>query len=140
MQPNQGTGVPMLEVLQEMGFTLEFLYYVGDDTEPDPALPGACQGFQDAAELEELLRASEAAAFYSEYYFDRRLTRCGKAQFSVSNFRLGFEGAIDTLRQLLHVCELPFYRRYAAYLGKPFDLPPESHGAPGRQPSEQEQR
>jgi hypothetical protein len=120
LSPEKGTGVPMLAMLAEMGFGLEFLVYTGDGTKPDPRLPGLVRPFRDVATLEELLRASAADAFYSEFYFDRRLSRTGKAQFSISDFQLGLEGAIWTLNRLLRICSLSYYRRYAVFLGRPF--------------------
>ena len=70
--------------------------------------------------FQSLLQQSEAAAYYSEYFFDRRLTRSGKAQFSIADFKLGLDGAIETLTRLLRICSLPFYRRYGRYLGESF--------------------
>ena len=90
------------------------------DVEADHELDGECHRFNDAPELEARLRDSPAEAFYSELYYDRRLTRCGKAQFSVSDFALGLAGAVQTAQHLLRVCELPFYRKYGAHMGAPF--------------------
>jgi len=120
LDPAEGTGVPMLAVLEELGFDLEFLCWGGDADADRPALPGESSVFGDARELEELLRRSSASAFYTEYYFDRRLTRCGKSAFSVSDFRLGIDGALATAERLIRSCELPFYRRYGALAGSPF--------------------
>jgi hypothetical protein len=33
---------------------------------------------------------------------------------------MGADGAIETLKQLLSVCRMPFYRKYAGYLGQAF--------------------
>ncbi|MBW2457930.1 MAG: hypothetical protein JRI68_25720 [Deltaproteobacteria bacterium] len=124
LHPQKSTGVPILSVLQEMGFGLELLCFEGDgDSAPVAALPGHSVVFHDVAELEARLRASAATAFYSEFSFDRRLSRCGKAQFSVAAFEPGIEGAFVTLRELLRICRLPFYRRYARYLGPAFAGP-----------------
>ncbi len=124
LHPQKSTGVPMLAVLQEMGFELELLCYEGErDSAPLAALLGHVLVFHDVAELEARLRASAATAFYSELTFDRRLSRCGKAQFSVAAFEPGIEGAFATLRALLRICRLPFYRRYARYLGPAFPAP-----------------
>ena len=129
LNPRDLTGVPVLELLLEQGFVLDFLYY-GDDPAPLlealPALdaqalePATWSTFTTPAELGVRLQESEAVAFYSELYFDRRLTRCGKAQFSVRDFKLGPAGAIESARQLIRTCRLPFYRVYADYLGEPF--------------------
>lgn len=118
LHPEKASGVPLLEAVDEMGFALEFLLH--DQIPEVPSMPGPCAMFGDPAELEERLRASAASAYYSEFYFDRRLSRCGKAQFSVSDFRLGIGGALETLRHLLQICSLPFYRRYGAHLGPAF--------------------
>jgi hypothetical protein len=120
LSPNQGSGVPVLALLEEMGFALEFLCWAGEGDDWQDALPGARRAFADAAELEAGLRASAATAFYSELTFDRRLSRTGKARFSVADFELGLEGALVTLERLLHLCRTPFHRRYGAYLGRPF--------------------
>ena len=93
-----------------------------------PALPGTGGGaarrrfvpYQSASELEARLRASDAVAFYSELYFDPRLTRTGKNAFSIHDFQLGLDGALATLRRLLAICRLPYFRTYARYLGSPF--------------------
>jgi len=118
LDPTESAGVPLMAMLQEMGFQLELLLY--HDVPEDIALPGDKQRFAGADELADLLRRSTAAAFYSELFFDRRLSRSGKAQVSASDFRLGLGGALETLRRLLAVCELPFYRRYGQHLGEPF--------------------
>ncbi len=116
--PQRGPGVPMLENLQEMGFSLEFLRYQEGGSAAE--LPGTSKTFSNPQQLETLLRESPAAAFYSEYFFDRRLSRTGKAQFSIADFLPGPRGAVATLSRLLQICSLPFYRRYARHLGAPF--------------------
>ena len=127
-EPRRLTGIPMIEMLDEMGFGLDFLFFA-----PSAAAESGsaaltelrAQGrrtavFRERDELEQQLRAAHAQAFYSENFFDRRLTRSGKGQFSVNLIQMGVEGAIETLQQLLAVCRMPFYRKYAGYLGQPF--------------------
>jgi hypothetical protein len=75
--------------------------------------------FRTEAELAEALRGGDAEAVYSEYTFDHRLTRRGKAAFSVADFAPGPSGAVDTLRRLVRRCGLPFYRAYGALLEDP---------------------
>ncbi len=115
--PSLTVGVPVLEMIREMGFELELLLY--DDVE-ETELPGTHARFSTPQELAGLLTDSTAAAFYSELYYDRRLSRSGKAQFSVADFQLGLGGAVATLRRLLRICELPFYRRHGQALGQAF--------------------
>lgn len=124
LEPRLMTGVPILAMLKEMGFALEFLFY--DDGKDRQALEAMALGknkvaaFSTPEELESRLKSSQAQAFYSEVFFDRRLTRSGKAQFSVQQFQLGPDGAVATLKRLLSVCRIPFYRKYGNYLGEAF--------------------
>ncbi len=121
LAPRRASGVPMLDLLQEMGFSLEFLCY--QDGALVTQLPGSCKHFSEPEQLETLLRESSASAFYSEYFFDRRLSRTGKAQFSIADFLPGPRGALATLDRVLQICSLPFYRRHARHLGAPFGQP-----------------
>ncbi len=103
-EPKTLFGIPMIAVLEEMGFGVEVLLF-GED-------------FKTPAELEKVLREGTFAAAYSEFFFDERLTRVGKRQFSVSAFEMSPAGALRTLERLNHICQWPFYERYARYLGK----------------------
>lgn len=116
--PPLTVGVPVLALLDEMGFGLDLLLH--EDVEDAAELPGTQTHFSTAEELAAQLRESRATAFYSELYYDRRLSRSGKAQFSITDFELGLGGAVSTLRRLLQICELPFYRRHGDALGPPF--------------------
>lgn len=133
-------GAPLLELVEEMGFGVDILLYSGKAR--IPALPGGGAArrrfvpYQSASELEARLRASDAVAFYSELYFDPRLTRTGKNAFSIHDFQLGLDGALATLRRLLAICRLPYFRTYSRYLGSPFAP---SHSGP-RPPSRSEEK
>ena len=65
---------------------------------------------------EASLRASRAAAFYSDVFFDDRLTRAGKQIFSLRDVGMGLTGAVETAERLLARCANPFLRRYGAWL------------------------
>jgi hypothetical protein len=135
--PRRLMGIPVLDVLREMGFGLDVLAYrapgAAAPRSPLLALPGvALLPFASRAELEEQLRSSEAVAFYSELHFDRRLSRTGKNLFSMKDFEMGPRGALRMARRLLARCRLPFFRSYSSYLGDPFTpgaaLPREGSG------------
>lgn len=117
-------GVPIVPLLREMGFRLHILRHVRpDDRSVATSTDGGAvtiEPFRTPAELEALLRASPAHAFYSDMSADRRLTRTGKAGFSVRDLELGPSGAVRSLRRLLAKARLPFYRKYAAHFGRPF--------------------
>lgn len=123
---SQHYGVEMLPLLEEMGFRLHVLVKQRSTDEPldlqvlTPALvePGrhTFTGFSTPDELSELLRRDSFSAVYSEVFFDTRISRSGKAQFNLSMIEMGFDGALRSLRRLLHICNWPFYRRYRRYL------------------------
>ncbi len=129
LHPETLTGVPIVRALQEMGFGIEILCLGTDPADFAEAIaafdetasrPTILRCYATPEELEASLRDSESVAFYSEYFFDKRLSRTGKAQFSVADFQLGLEGSLTTLRNLLRICRLPFYRVYGSYLGEAF--------------------
>lgn len=126
--PSRCYGVPMLPMLDEMGFGLEILVYgpqeaSGHVKEALNAAWGTFKNlkvasFNDPVTLHARLRQSRCAAVYSEVFFDRRLTSAGKSQFHLGMIEPGLSGALRTMRRLLALCRWPFYRRYARYLGK----------------------
>lgn len=108
-EPKGLCGVPVVRTLREMGFGVEVLLY----GEGRASLPG----FKTPEELEARLRRGSFEAVYSEYFFDERLTRAGKSQFSLSCFEMGIQGALRAIERLNGICRWPFYRRYSKYLG-----------------------
>jgi nitrogenase iron protein len=104
-------GVPAVAALKEMGFGLDILFFG-----PPGKEPSALSCFETPAELERRLKEGTFQAAYSEFFFDDRLTRAGKAQFSLLFFEPGFAGALRSARRLNALCRWPFYRRYGRYL------------------------
>lgn len=125
--PELNYGVPILPLLQEMGFAYHILAYAPEDGDEEllkSTLQGAGQNavdvvrtFSSVEELHRMLRDSPARSFYSDYYFDHRLSAAGKSQFSLQFFELGFEGALRTFRRLIAAAKVPFFKKYARYLG-----------------------
>ncbi|MFV8753545.1 nitrogenase component 1 [Nannocystaceae bacterium ST9] len=114
-------GAPVVEQLGEMGFGLEVLAFAGTAALPEQRFDSLrVRSYADCDELARLLAADEVSAWYSELHYDRRLTRSGKNSFSLRHVRMGLQGAVDSLAELLDTIELPFYRRYGAYLGTAF--------------------
>jgi hypothetical protein len=119
-------GIPVVPVLAEMGFGLEFLVRSVDMQTPKwcrPALAGLpldsdkvrIVPYDSPARLASALEDSPSAAVYSDFAFDHRLVAAGKAQLCLQSFGMGLEGAVETLKRLLALCDLPFFRRYGAY-------------------------
>jgi hypothetical protein len=124
LAPTRTLGVPMLPMLREMGFGIDVLVHSGasagagkrEQLGPDIRV----RSFRSCAELDAQLREDETVLWYSEMLYERRLTRTGNNPFSLRQFRMGLQGALDTLRELVRLAELPFYRRYSRYLGQAF--------------------
>ncbi|OGR90670.1 MAG: hypothetical protein A2V88_10470 [Elusimicrobia bacterium RBG_16_66_12] len=102
-------GVPVLRLLREMGIRVDVLLHGAKSR-------GPLKGFKTPAELERLLREGPYDAVYSEFFFDERLARAGKNQFSLEPFEPGVRGAVESLERLLTVGRWSFYKRYAPYL------------------------
>ncbi|MFH2204048.1 MAG: nitrogenase component 1 [Elusimicrobiota bacterium] len=119
--PALNAGCPLLPMSKEMGFGVDLLVY-------DPAGKTAggkgrhrAHSFGTPDELAALISGLSCGAFYSDCFFDARLSRRGKGQFSLNFFEAGFAGGVRTLERLLDVCRLPFYRRYGRYLGPHYE-------------------
>lgn len=115
--PSWNAGVPLLPLLIAMGFGVDLLIDAGDGAQSPRAMAGARVSlFRTEDELSDLLEHGDFAAVYSDFYFDRRLSRRGKGQFSLAFFEPGLEGSLRSFERLLGLCRLAFYRRYRKYL------------------------
>ncbi len=124
-EPARMWGVPVLPVLHELGFAVDVLCF-----DESGRAPSSLQRFRTPAELERLLADGPFHAVYSEYTFDDRLARAGKARFALSSFEPGAPGALRTLQRLDQLCRWPFWRRYAPYVARtPKPSPPTPPGA-----------
>ncbi|MEP7123260.1 MAG: nitrogenase component 1 [Byssovorax sp.] len=127
LETRQMFGVKMLELLEEMGFGVDLVMVPqkGRVARQRMTEEGRRRTIwvESAEELEVVLTSSDAAAYYTEAFFDRRLSRSGRNLFSVREFgRIGLDGAVDALRLLVSACEVPFFRTYGRYCGKPFSI------------------
>lgn len=124
-------GMPWLELLEEMGFTLSFVALPGAGglAGPRADLAGAFPWLDrkeehrwirlaDAGELDELLAQAPFELVYTEVYRDKRVTRAGKIPFSVADLEPGISGAMRALERLLALASTPFYRRYRPAEGR----------------------
>lgn len=114
--PALNANCPLVPVLKEMGFALDFLVYDPRGLFAREDGRHKLHSFSTEEELGRLIETLPCAAYYSDCFFDTRLTRRGKGQFSLEFFEAGIEGGLRTLERLLGVCRLPFYRSYWKYL------------------------
>ena len=108
------SGVPLVGMLKEMGFSIDYLVHL----ESEPPDVGEASGrhsvqfFKTKEQLQKLLQGGVFDAAYSEFFFDTRLTRAGKAQFSLLDLEMGVQGAARSLERLANIATWPFYKRY----------------------------
>jgi nitrogenase iron protein NifH len=96
-RPELVCGVPLQPFLEELGFRVEVL-----------------TDSQDERRLEWWLR-SGLSALFSDVTYDPRPARAGLAHFGLADLEPGLDGAVRTAERLLRLCDMPFFRRFAAY-------------------------
>jgi len=126
--PSTTWGVPLVSMLEEIGFALDILLKVKT---PKVAADNArtlratftntdntIRAFDSFEFLRHRLRESPATAFFSYQFFDWRLSEAGKAAFSIQQFEMGVAGAMRTVERIDRICRMPFYKKYARYLAR----------------------
>lgn len=122
-------GLPLLALLGDAGFDVTVLLASEGAIDVEavrtdlsahvpPDCPLRIMHATDEGSLRQALVDSGVHAVYSDYYFDWRLSSLGIGQFSLRHFEPGLRGAVRTVENLLAVCALPFYRRYARHLAR----------------------
>jgi len=128
-RPDSTWGVPLVALLEELGYGLDVLLLVKDRESARKAageIHGvfaqpqrhAIKGFNTRELLLERLRASTADAVLTSHVFDWRVTSSGKTPVSLQAFEMGIGGALRTARRLQDACRTPFFRRYGRYLAR----------------------
>jgi len=117
---------PVLPVLAEAGFKVRLLVMAGGGASPakiapqfaalKASLPGlrlSAETFSTPEELGKLLRSERGLRLvYSDIRRDSRVVSAGKSPFSAALFEPGYNGALETWRRLLELCEWDFNERY----------------------------
>jgi nitrogenase iron protein NifH len=116
LSPAAFAGVPVPAFLSEAGFALRLLLPASEAGKAASALAGlrralpgcrissAC--FAGRGELRALLRVSKKMRLvYSDVSRDARVLAAGRTPFAAGIFEAGYEGAAETLRRLLELCE-----------------------------------
>lgn len=128
-------GVPIVAVLEEMGFGLDILLKLQNREQARDvsqeihrlfANPErhSIKGFNSLDMMLSRLGESPCEAVMTYHSFDWRVSQAGKNAFSLQHFEVGMQGAVRTAERLIGICETPFYRQYARFLGRtPEGLP-----------------
>lgn len=125
--PGRTWSVPLLEMLEEAGFSFDLLLKVHDRASAKKAATHVQEalgdprrhkivGFNSLDMLLSRLEASDCQSVFSHHVFDWRLSQSGKTRFTLQHFEMGIAGYLRTLRRVTGLCETPFYQRYSRYL------------------------
>ena len=80
----------------------------------DGAMLGAAGGaVYGAAKGNEQQKQLQNDIAYSEFFFDKRLTRRGITQFSLLELEMGVRGALRSIDRMATLCNWPLYKRLA---------------------------
>ncbi|MDH5492922.1 MAG: hypothetical protein OEY14_13290, partial [Myxococcales bacterium] len=114
LAPQASLGVPLVATLLELGFDVQIEAFSEAKASAEIGLQGRLlvRYFADEETLEARLSEPDVSAWFSNFRADPRICRRGKGQFSHAQFRMGFEGALRSLEELLAIAELPFFSRY----------------------------
>ncbi len=126
-RPASTAGVPLVAMLEEIGFGLDVFLHVRDRDSARRAAEEIhavftrperhrVQAFDSPDGMARRLADSAADAFFSSHFFDWRVTAAGKNLFSLQHFEMGLRGAVRTAERLLGICRTPFYRLYGRHL------------------------
>jgi MoaA/NifB/PqqE/SkfB family radical SAM enzyme len=113
--------IPVLELLEEMGFSIDFL--VTRAADPEAARVKLATLLREPErhdmtfvstlrDTRTWLRDTPCQCVYSDVKNDPRLARAGKAGFSLFLFEMGFGGFARSLNRLLNLCGTSFYDDY----------------------------
>ena len=120
-------GIPLVDLLLEMGFSLRLVGVPLENADGREALDKLEQGLSrplreeerialqtvdDPKALPETLRELPSALVFTEFPPDRRLLRAGKHGVSPRTFEPGFLGAVTSLRRLVRLAESAFHRAF----------------------------
>lgn len=126
-RPASTAGVPLVALLEELGFGLDVLLQARERETARRAAEEVqavfsrperhrLRAFDSPEGMARRLAESEAQAFFSSHFFDWRITGAGKNLFSLQHFEAGLRGAVRTAERLLGICRTPFYRRFRGHL------------------------
>lgn len=120
--------IPIVSLLEEMGFGIEFLVARADEPRVARAkLEGLLDDpsrheisfVSSLRETRQWLQETSARCIYSDVRYDRRLLQSGKAGFSLFLFEMGLGGFTRSLSRLLNLCRTTFYDDYQDYRKRP---------------------
>ncbi|RLB59595.1 MAG: hypothetical protein DRI34_01335 [Deltaproteobacteria bacterium] len=125
--PGNTWGVPLIGMIEEMGFGLDIFLKVSGREQAARAARQVhtclrrperhvIKAFDSMTGMLERIENSRAQAFFSAHFFDWRITGSGKNLFSLQHFEMGLRGVVRTARRLLGICRTPYYQQLHQHL------------------------
>lgn len=74
--------------------------------------------FSNEKWFNEIFKNNKLDLIYSDIYFDDRVTKLWLNQINLKNFYLGYTWALETIKGLIRLCEMTFYKNYSKYFNK----------------------
>lgn len=74
--------------------------------------------FSNEKWFDDIFKNNKLDLIYSDIYFDDRVTKLWLNQINLKNFYTGYTGAIETIKGLIRLCEMTFYKNYSKYFNK----------------------
>ena len=71
--------------------------------------------FSNDKEFKLLLYDNNLDLIYSDIYFDDRIINLWINQFNLNNFNIWYSWALKTIKWLINLCEMTFYKNYTKY-------------------------
>ncbi len=71
--------------------------------------------FSDDEWFENIFKTNKLDIIYSDLYFDDRIIKLWLNQFNLKNFHVWYEWAIKTIKELINLCKMTFYKNYKQY-------------------------
>ena len=125
-------GIPVLRFLMEMNSGLRIYIKAKSREEAVNCSEQILKELKDYSNFEiryfdsfemmmRILTQSDAQLIFTNHTNDWRVSSCGKNPISLTDFEIGFYGAIHTMRNLLHLADNMFFRKYHRFLKRGID-------------------
>jgi hypothetical protein len=72
--------------------------------------------FRNAEDMYDNIKNKEVSLLYSDTYFDERIIKLWINQFNVKNFHLGYIWALETIKELISLSEMKYFKLLNKYI------------------------
>lgn len=134
INPDYFSNIDILYFLEEMGFNINLYIFKlniiesnSDDINNEEEIINLLSKksktlninfFSDDNEFQNIFKSWALDLVYSDIYFDSRLINYGINQINLKNFYVWYTWAIKTIKGLINLCEMNFFKNYNKYFVK----------------------